>query len=39
MSAQSDGRTAQSGFGRFTRSQVFCDLSTVVQWLLGNGAV
>ena len=37
MSAQSDGRTAQSGFGRLTRRPVFCDQSNVVQRLLGNG--
>ena len=37
MSAQSDGRTAQSGFGRLTRSPVFCDQSNVVQRLLGKG--
>ena len=37
MSAQSDGRTAQSGFGRLTRRPVFCDQSNVVQLLLGNG--
>jgi len=28
MSAQSDGRAAQSGFGRSTRSPVGCDQST-----------
>ncbi len=38
MSAQSDGRTAQSGFGRSTRRPVFCEKSKSVQRLLGNGA-
>jgi hypothetical protein len=37
MSAQSDGRTAQSGFGSWTRRPVLCDQSKVVQRLLGNG--
>ena len=37
MSAQSDGRAAQSGFGRSTRRPVCCDQSTVVQRSLGNG--
>jgi hypothetical protein len=37
MSAQSDGRTAQSGFGRSTRSPVGCVQSIAAQRLLGNG--
>ncbi len=37
MSAQSDGRATQSGFGRSTRSPVGCDQSTAVQRSLGNG--
>ena len=37
MSAQSDGRTEQSGFGKLTRSDVFCEKSIVVQRLLGKG--
>ena len=37
MSAQSDGRTPQSGFGSLTRRPVSCDQSNVVQRLLGNG--
>ena len=37
MSAQSDGRTAQSGFGRLTRTPVGCDQSGAVQRSLGYG--
>ena len=37
MSWQSDGRAAQSGFGRSTRRPVGCDQSTAVQRSLGNG--
>ena len=37
MSAQSDGRAAQSGFGRSTRRPVSWVRSEVVKRLLGNG--
>ena len=37
ISAQSDGLTAQSGFGRSTRRPVTCVRSQVVKRLLGNG--
>ena len=39
MSAQSDGRTAQSGLGSLTRLKVFCVQSTWVNRSLGNGLV
>jgi hypothetical protein len=37
MSAQSDGRAPQFGFGRFTRSPVFWSSSLTVKRSLGNG--
>src|SRR5215212_10099550 len=36
MSAQSDGRAAQSGFGRFTRRKVFWAASATVNRSLGK---
>ncbi len=37
MSAQSDGRTLQSGFGSRTRRNVFWEKSSRVKRSLGNG--
>jgi hypothetical protein len=37
ISAQSDGRTAQSGLGSFTRTPVFWSWSSTVKRSLGNG--
>ena len=37
MTSRSDGQATQSGFGRLTRSQVFCVVSNTVNRSLGKG--